>query len=169
MLIVKQFPVHKCGHEKKPISASECLLSLMKNNSVNHYILATQDQSLTERVRQFPGSPIVYMKANAINIEKPSDASNKQANSVVESTTKPNDQELESLKELKKQELGITDDIPIRKKRKVKGPNPLSVKKKKQAKPKPNDIKKVDGTGAGKRTRKRKMKMPRQMEKLLNS
>ena len=33
MLIVKQFAVHKCGHEKQAIAGSKCLLSMISSNN----------------------------------------------------------------------------------------------------------------------------------------
>jgi hypothetical protein len=33
--ICKQFAVHKCGHEKKPVPASKCLESMITNNNPN--------------------------------------------------------------------------------------------------------------------------------------
>lgn len=32
MHIVKNFGIHKCGHEKKPISGANCFMSMTKNN-----------------------------------------------------------------------------------------------------------------------------------------
>ena len=33
--IIKQFPVHKCGHEKKSISGSKCLRSMVGNDNAS--------------------------------------------------------------------------------------------------------------------------------------
>lgn len=37
--IVKQYAIHKCGHEKKPISGSKCLLSMIGKNNSSRYTL----------------------------------------------------------------------------------------------------------------------------------
>lgn len=33
MHIVKNFGIHKCGHDKKPISGANCLMSMTKDNT----------------------------------------------------------------------------------------------------------------------------------------
>jgi Fcf1 len=30
MLIAKQFPLHKCGHDSNPLTGSKCLLSMVR-------------------------------------------------------------------------------------------------------------------------------------------
>ncbi|KAI1280885.1 rRNA-processing protein UTP23 -like protein [Halotydeus destructor] len=163
MLVVKQFPVRKCGHEKNPVSASECLLSLLKeNNNSDHYILATQDTSLSANARQLPGCPILYLKVNSINMEKPSAVSETVAKTEVETVLAPEEYEVESLKQLKKDVLG---EVPSKRKRKgPKGPNPLSVKKKKNpGQAAPNDASK----SSRRKKRPAKLKFPKQMTKLL--
>lgn len=50
MLIVKQFKPQKCGHEKNPISAADCLYSMVKDGNMNHYFIATQDPALNQEV-----------------------------------------------------------------------------------------------------------------------
>lgn len=39
MQIVKQYAVHKCGHEKKPASGLQCLQSMIGKNNSSRYIL----------------------------------------------------------------------------------------------------------------------------------
>lgn len=168
-LIVKQFPVRKCGHEKKPISASQCLLSLMKENeNADHYILATQDQALSEQVRQLPGSPLLYVKLNAINFEKPSEVSQSRASAEVEAVSEPLGHDLEVLKQLKETELGVSEKVPKKKRKGPKGPNPLAMKKKK----KPTNLNqtKASAQDIKKKTRNRKkLRIPNKMAKLLQS
>lgn len=166
-VILKQFHVRKCGHEKNPISAIDCLRSLMKANvsGDEHYILATQDSHLSHKVRKYPGCPLLYMKLNAMNLEAPSEVSEQRAKADTAATFEPEDEEMASLEQLKKVELGKTDKMP-KKKKKKKGPNPLSVKKK--SKPATDFSSKTIETNAKKRNRKRKkLNLPNKMAKLL--
>lgn len=164
MLIVKQFPVHKCGHEKQPIAASDCLYSLLKHNK-EHYMLATQDHALIAKVDKCAGVPVLSMVANVMNLMKPSKASEKVASKQLKDVGTDKD-EIAQLKQLKEAELGA-EEAAVKKKKKAKGPNPLSVKKKKKGNQ--HEIKKTDG-GVKKRKRNRsKLKMPKQMSKLLAS
>lgn len=37
MQIVKQYPIHKCGHEKNSISGTKCLESMIEKNNLFRY------------------------------------------------------------------------------------------------------------------------------------
>nr|CDQ04659.1 Bm14021, isoform b [Brugia malayi] len=112
--ICRQFDVESCPH--RPVrTAVECIKHMarrMKRRTT--YFFATQDNELTEALKQIPGVPILFIKYNAILIDKPSEV-----------TIQVN------LNELKKAILG-EDEKPRRKRKHPKGPNPLSVKKKKK-------------------------------------
>jgi U3 small nucleolar RNA-associated protein 23 len=169
-LIVKQFPVRKCGHEKKPISASQCLHSLMNEKAnADHYILATQDAALSEQVRQLPGCPLLYIKLNAINFEKPSNVSQSIATADISAASGPLSHDLEVLNKLKETELGASELAPKKKRKGPKGPNPLAMKKKKK-KVGVDIVPKQSTESDIKKTRKRKkLKIPNKMAKLLDS
>lgn len=127
MLIVKQYPVRKCGHEDNPISGSKCIKDTIKNGNPNHYIIATQDQELADLARSVPGVPLLYLNFNAIIMEKPSQMSSATAVDAANKTSTPTDYQLNIIKSLKKEILG---EEPVKKKkRKIKGPNSLSCKK----------------------------------------
>ncbi|XP_076320176.1 rRNA-processing protein UTP23 homolog [Tachypleus tridentatus] len=153
MLVVKQFHVRKCGHEKKPIVASECLYSMVKNNS-DHYFIATQDPELSKKIRNVAGTPLLYMNFNAIILEKPSDFNVKAAEENTLEKLNASNFQSSVLDKLKKEsELGEQKERKSTKKRKkVSGPNPLSCKKKKV---KPNAISKTKEENLKKRKRKR--------------
>ncbi|VDM47553.1 unnamed protein product [Toxocara canis] len=120
--ICKQFTVDRCPHE--PLrSASECIRH-MAHRMMNKtkYFIATQDNSLTDELRAIPGVPILFIKYKGILIDKVSSAT-------LQALERPKD-ELGSIKALKKEIIG--EQVKKRKKRKIRGPNPLSVKKKKR-------------------------------------
>ncbi|XP_015610300.1 rRNA-processing protein UTP23 homolog [Cephus cinctus] len=133
MLIVKQFAVHKCGHEKQPVSGSKCLLSMLGKENPSRYIIATQDRDLQEHVRKVPGVPLIYLHGKAPTLEPPSQASRNRA-AELRRAVGINVQQEETLKVLKeKSGLAEESDVRSKKKRKKGGPNPLSCKKKKKS------------------------------------
>lgn len=129
LIILKQYAVHKCGHEGKPIPGSACLLSMLGKRNEKHYVVATQDRDLQEKIRKVPGCPLLYLVQKAPVLEAPSQAS------TLASHSKYNDalmQEKQLIKHLKEKS-GIVETEEIKfKRKKKKGPNPLSCKKKKK-------------------------------------
>jgi len=164
MLVVKQFPVHKCGHEKNPISASECLFSLVKKSADNHYFLATQDPGLTEKVRKLAYVPLIYLKMNTIVMEKPQDIAKDIAVKSQEETLNIDEHQFKTLKTLKRLEFGEEEAPKKKKKKGPKGPNPLSCKKKK--------VQQNPGKGSTSQTnqnkRKRKNRIPNHIKRMFN-
>lgn len=55
LLILKNYVVHKCDHQGKPIAGSACLLSMVSKDNPSHYMVCTQDRDLQEKVRKLPG------------------------------------------------------------------------------------------------------------------
>uniref|UniRef100_A0A0N5AQQ7 rRNA-processing protein UTP23 homolog n=1 Tax=Syphacia muris TaxID=451379 RepID=A0A0N5AQQ7_9BILA len=107
--ICRQFEVEKCPH-KPERRAADCLLRMARRmEHKTKYFIATQDADLTEKLRGIPGVPILFIKYNGILIDRASEATLQVCFNLF----------FMSLKE------------KIRKKKRIKGPNPLSVKKKK--------------------------------------
>lgn len=136
MIVIKQFPIRKCGHEKSPIAANECLREVIcGNNNADHYMLATQDSYLTRTVRQSTVCPLIYLKRNTIVMEKPLDSVRETVRKEEEkSYVELGEHEIKVLNQLKrKYDLEEEDQKGGNKRRKgPKGPNPLSCKKKKK-------------------------------------
>lgn len=130
LLILKNYVVHKCGHEGKPIPGAKCLLNMVKNGNPSHYIVCTQDREFQDKLRTLEGVPLLYLHAKTPVLEQPSEASVKKAQQKISGVGQL---ELEKISKLKEQE-GLTETEKPKKKRKKKGPNPLSCKKK-QKKP----------------------------------
>ena len=127
MVVAENFEIRKCNHEK-PVTAVQCISSLMKKGNKHGLFIATQDPELRDKLRKIPGVPLLHVNHNVIVLEKPSAAS-VSASECEESKRLISKHEQEVLKQLKKTE------EPVRVKRKRKGPkepNPLSVKKKKK-------------------------------------
>lgn len=137
-IILQRYQVRKCAHFKDPVPASECLLSMLGKTNPHHYFVATQDHTLTTGLKEIPGVPLFYIILNTIVLDKPSQASLDLVQKVqLGELVSPSQQEsIRSLKE--EQGLGHRDTERRGRKRKRKGPNPLScLKKKKKAEPTP--------------------------------
>lgn len=129
--IVKQFLVHKCGHEKDPKSATACIKTMVKNN---RYIVASQDRDLQVRLRQRPGQPILYLHKKTPVLEQPSELSRKAVEFKMNQAVTFGAVDANKLVALKKtQGLFVhPQDDANKKVKKKKQPNPLSCKKKKK-------------------------------------
>ncbi|CAG2109918.1 unnamed protein product [Medioppia subpectinata] len=136
MLIIKQFPIRRCGHEKSPIDASECLRELIcADNNSDHYMLCTQDLVLTRAIRRSTvGCPLIYMRGNAMVMQKPHDTVREAVERrEQEASDEHVDHQMDVLKKLKRAHDLDDDDSeakPRPKRKRTKGPNPLSCKKK---------------------------------------
>lgn len=162
--ILKQYGIHKCGHEKKPISAANCLLSMVnKNNNENHYIIATQDMDLQKRLRAIPAVPLLYLHYKVPVLEKPSDVSEEVARKKFSSLTEWEKTAVEALRK----ENGIEED-QVRKprKKKKKGANPLSCKKKKKNPGNVQGVVKKDSASSEVKKRK-KVRIPKHVKEEL--
>lgn len=129
LLVLKQYSIHKCGHERKPITAANCLLSMLGKTNDKHYIIATQDLDLQHKIRNIPGVPLLYLHQKAPVLERPSEATLAAANNNSKGLSET---EKLAIDELKKKSGLLKEDVKIHKKKKKKGPNPLSCQKKKK-------------------------------------
>ncbi|XP_043285486.1 rRNA-processing protein UTP23 homolog [Venturia canescens] len=135
MLIVKQFAVHRCGHEKNPTSGTKCLLSMIGKDNPSRYLIATQDRELQDRLRSIPGVPLLYLHGKAPTLDPPSHTSRNHAGELLKRIFMNSTQE-ETIKSLKQiSGLATETETKPKKKRKKGGPNPLSVKKKQKKVP----------------------------------
>lgn len=162
-LIVSQFPIRDCGHEK-PVSASKCLSSfIIDDNNKDHYIVATQDHRLRLKIARQTVCPLVKLANNALVLDKPTSKVLGKVNRTHHFlTNKISDEEQVKVDELKKEEnlSDVVSDRTKRNKRGPSGPNPLSCRKKKS---KPIIQIKSDSN----RKRKKKKKIPRHVRQLL--
>lgn len=156
-LILQRYQVRRCAHFKEPIPASECLLSMLGETNPHHYFVATQDHTLTTGLKEIPGVPLFYIILNTIVLDKPSQASLDYVQKVQlgELVSPAHQESIRSLKE--QQGLGPRDTERRGRKRKRKGPNPLScLKKKRKAEPTPP--KKTEDGEKKKRSRHKRRK-----------
>ncbi|XP_063780550.1 rRNA-processing protein UTP23 homolog [Pseudophryne corroboree] len=131
-LIAQRFQVRHCAHFKSPVSGSACLLSMVAEGNAHHYFIATQDQELASKVKKQAGVPLLFIIQNTIVLDKPSPTSLAHVQAVQAGQLVPEHQK-QNLQQLK-DEQGVSQ-IPERRGRKrrgVRGPNPLSCMKKKR-------------------------------------
>lgn len=168
LTILKQFGIHECGH-KDPITGSHCILSMIGKKNDKHYILASQDRDLQEKLRKKAGTPLLYLHNKSPTLEKPSKASYDKAGRILEAdshifVTETQNVALQQMKKSLGIEMTVEEPkLPVKRK-KTHNPNPLSCKKKR---------KKTD-TAAGKdcisenKIRKRKKKkLPKHIKEQL--
>lgn len=157
-LVIKQFPVRRCGHEKQPITAANCFHSMVRKRNPDHYMVATQDHDLSERLRALVGVPLLYL-FNAITLEKPSEKSEQKGMEALHEQSQAPERQLDVIKQLKRKE-NLVQDAPMkRKRRKPAGPNPLSCKKPKKTPKRPSEIKQASTEGVKKRKRHKRIKL----------
>ena len=130
----KTYGLHRCGHDD-PVSASECLLSQIPENNPEHFFIATQDRSLQRGIMSIPGGGIVFATVNGIQMESPSE---KQKNHVLQVGR---EKMLPGLLERQANILmdGKGGEVRVHKKKKARGPNPLSMLPKKKARGQASD------------------------------
>lgn len=170
LTILKQFGIHECGH-KEPISGANCIMSMIGKRNEKHYILASQDRDLQEKLRAKAGVPLLYLHNKSPTLEKPSKASYDKAGVSLESTNVfISETQNETLKNMKKA-LGVEEEVkvvPLIKKKKPHNPNPLSCKKKKK-KPVARNEGKKEGVTEGKVRKRKKKKLPNHLKEQLKS
>ncbi|XP_030768399.1 rRNA-processing protein UTP23 homolog [Sitophilus oryzae] len=162
LIILKKYIVHKCGHEGKPVNASKCLLSMVKKGNSNHYIVCTQDRELQDKIRTVTGVPLLYLHIKTPVLEKPSEASIKKAEERISGISEPEIQRIEKLKE----KCGLIKDEKVHiRKRKRKGPNPLSCKKKKKGNTEQNNsIHKKDAKSEIEKKKRKRIRLPKHVK-----
>jgi U3 small nucleolar RNA-associated protein 23 len=120
--ILEQYPLVPCKHENREfINTEKCFKKLVGSDNLDQYIVATSSETLKEHVRALSATPLLILSHRALNLEKPSDSSMKKADNKLKEKLEP---------KLTPPVIGKTPgNIVIHKRRKAKGPNPLSCKK----------------------------------------
>lgn len=167
LTILKQFGIHECGH-KEPIGGSNCILSMIGKKNNKHYILATQDRDLQDKMREKAGVPLLYLHNKSPTLEKPSSLSYAKAGQSLEGVfiTETQNEALQSMKK----NLGLEETVEqprIPGRKKPHNPNPLSCKKKKK-KPVGNKVQQ-QSVVEGKVRKRKKKKLPKHLKEQLKS
>ncbi|KAI3384972.1 hypothetical protein SNEBB_005148 [Seison nebaliae] len=123
MQIAQQFPKFSCGHDKRGKTADNCLNSIAEVNSKEkktNIIIVSQSVNVQNKCKLLRRIPILYLDKNIFYFIEPNPEENNE---------KKKDKVLgEMLEKMKESE----PKKKIFKRKKLKGPNPLSCKKKKK-------------------------------------
>ncbi|ORZ02316.1 Fcf1-domain-containing protein [Syncephalastrum racemosum] len=154
IMTAKRCERRRCPHTAKPIPSAECLADVVGETNKFRYCVATQDLPLAQKLRAIPGVPIIHFQKTVLVLEALSKATKQYIENNTREKTAVPAKEAERLQSAK---LIQEEDKPVHKKRKVKGPNPLSAKKKTRLPdpPKKKEKRKSEETD-GKDTKKRK-------------
>eukprot|EP00730_Choanoeca_flexa_P000642 TRINITY_DN10281_c0_g1_i2.p1 TRINITY_DN10281_c0_g1~~TRINITY_DN10281_c0_g1_i2.p1 ORF type:complete len:234 (+),score=33.49 TRINITY_DN10281_c0_g1_i2:71-772(+) len=148
-LVLQQFKYRKCKH--KPVkTATRCILDLVGQENINHYIIATQDPALMKKLASVPAVPVITVSGHRPVLLKPTKATDRAAQTTQQSklgTVQTHEKAVLAKRKAAKRPAQIADSadamaskraparagLPVgRRKKKAKGPNPLSQKKKKK-------------------------------------
>ncbi|XP_015055106.1 rRNA-processing protein UTP23 homolog [Solanum pennellii] len=173
--------VARCRHDR-PKSAEYCITEVIGENNPEHFFVATQDADLRASLQKIPGVPVIFALRNALFLEQPSSFQRQFAKSSEEERLHMTDLEYNMLKQMEKRRLSdgnssvaseekiddvsqaqiikknksdVKDKVRFKRK-KAKGPNPLSVLKKKKKPVVTNDKQLNNDEGSVKKKRKRK-------------
>ncbi|KAL5982962.1 hypothetical protein ACLOJK_017042 [Asimina triloba] len=157
----RTFLIARCDHESKRRSAANCIESVIGEDNSEHFFVATQDVDLRRKFKEVPGVPVIYGIRNSLFIDSPSMRQRKFIQTAEEERLHVSESEYNVLRKkvgvhvqnksneagetLGKEDstnqprtkidkarvvMGVADTQKFKRKR-AKGPNPLSCKKKK--------------------------------------
>jgi U3 small nucleolar RNA-associated protein 23 len=187
-LAARRLDLIRCEHEPF-LPAGECLTSLVGSHNEEHYFVATQDLDLRKRLRKVHGGALLYANNTSIVLEPPSDTQKQYAKmgEVERNRLSEREKHLLKLRQEKLEGEAKADDVaadgkqrknvkknhnplgvadrPVFKRKRVKGPNPLSCKKKKTNKGEQKNTEQKSAATAGGAETPEKKKKSRQRRK----
>jgi len=132
----RHLAIHHCGHDDGPSPSSECLLQQVSDgDNANHFFVATQDRALQRNVSNVPGGAVLFATVNGIQMEMPSEKQKQQMMKSVEAR-----QVQMGEMERRMMDSGSAGSAGsgghgggggLFRRKRAKGPNPLSIRKKK--------------------------------------
>lgn len=141
------------------MSASECLLSQVKDDGVNaqHFFVASQDRALQNKIMSLPGGAVMFATVNGVQLEMPSDRQKLHVLKTGQEKMKPG--VLERQGNLIARTDGSDRSGSKFRHKKTKGPNPLSIKRKKT---KPGEQEHVQVSASEDQSKRRRVRKSRQ-------
>jgi len=139
--LAKTFERRRCGHLETPLEPDECMLAVVGPRNQHRYVVATQSESLRRKLREVEGVPLVCWNRAVMVLEMMSDKSRGKIRAMEEERLAASKEEVRvlrpALKAANKAAEGENPPpaLPVARKKKPKGPNPLSVRRKKPVKP----------------------------------
>lgn len=133
--VCRQQALHKCGHEHECVQAAKCLEDQVVDGNRDHFFVATQDKTLQKKLGKLRGCAMVFASVNGLHLEAPSDVQIDEVKAKEQKVLGLSkvDYRNKTLLELKQEEeAGRPRERSIFKKKRAKGPNPLSMLPKKK-------------------------------------
>lgn len=123
-------------HDHDRVDVSQAMLDLIGDSNAGRFIVATQEQGLRSALRKIPGVPIMYLNRSVLVFEEISQVTLDLKNSSSTLSKREAQQVTTAVEQMPSSTTVVASGVPLlRRKRKAKGPNPLS-RKKKVGKPK---------------------------------
>lgn len=119
--------LRRCVHVRTKSAAEQslnCLADIVGKSNEHHYMIATGNALLKKKLYKIPGVPTLHLYRGVLTMEAPSPATKQVVVQLEKSKYAPKSFETSMLSAHK------TDEPTRRRKKKAKGPNPLSCKKK---------------------------------------
>uniref|UniRef100_A0A1D2A1Z8 UTP23 sensor motif region domain-containing protein n=1 Tax=Auxenochlorella protothecoides TaxID=3075 RepID=A0A1D2A1Z8_AUXPR len=169
----RRLALHHCGHEETTkLPAAECLAQQIGGGNPNHFLVATQDRDLQQRIMSQPGGAVLFTSVHGVGMAMPSTLQKEGAAEQGSARLRPSAAEKRTLEGVGRP--AGEDDGERRgpktpfKRNKAKGPNPLACKPRKTKKAgaaaaAPEPAAAPPGSGA-KRARVRRSRQPRSEE-----
>ncbi|PKI85130.1 hypothetical protein MVES1_001095 [Malassezia vespertilionis] len=127
--LAKEWERRKCNH-KEALSPAECLYQVIGSENKHRYILAANDVLIRRMERRtVPGLPIVHYAQSVLVLEPMSDVTLRHIDYLDATKSAVSETERKLLDKSKPQ----IESTSAPKRKRTKGPNPLSVKKPKKA------------------------------------
>eukprot|EP01025_Chloroclados_australasicus_P039666 TRINITY_DN4117_c0_g2_i1.p1 TRINITY_DN4117_c0_g2~~TRINITY_DN4117_c0_g2_i1.p1 ORF type:complete len:337 (+),score=50.10 TRINITY_DN4117_c0_g2_i1:65-1075(+) len=126
---IKKLPMHKCGHSKINTSPDICICEQLGSDNSSLWWVATQDDALQQKIQQMKGVPLLTCTVNGVRLEPPSKVCQAESNNKISKEMNVADWEKQT-DTLKGQLFRSRGSSQGWRRKRAKGPNPLSVKKK---------------------------------------
>ncbi|KAJ9071726.1 hypothetical protein DSO57_1034149 [Entomophthora muscae] len=132
VVAAKRFIRRRCPHQTA-IKGIDCMKEIIGPTNEFRYCVASQNQDLNKQLLDIPAIPLLTLSRDTLLLSPLSAASQAKINKAASIKLLPSADELKRLKAVTGLDLEALKEpqLPLHKRKKAKGPNPLSVKKKK--------------------------------------
>lgn len=133
VFVARRFEQRNCKHDK-PLRSLQCLMDCVSSDNKNHYVIAAQDEELRRKLRrECIGLPLVFLNRGVILLEPLTRQTQEAIKAKEQAKLGIPEFEKKALKQLLPQETTMRNVNKKPRRKKPKGPNPLSCRKPKKA------------------------------------
>lgn len=129
--VARRLELRRC-HHSPAVSVCDCFTQLLGEANINRYGIVTSEDPIKEAARKIPGVPLIYLERTFPLLEAPTKSTLKRTEQLEEEKLHVSKREIAVIKRSLGEEIEPETEKsePQHKRRKAKGPNPLSMKKK---------------------------------------